>query len=301
MTDKLRQAAEIALEALEWSYGGEPMPTKEIEAINAIRQALDQKGNEMTYKLNETVKTAIQELKQVVTTLDFLRVWRGNGWEYFPMLPDQYLPLRNTIDWQVAYLKRALTEWTPDDTAYRPDGLSQDELPPVKNYCKGKPNYCEPEMDKQCSSCGGFCGDVCERENVKPDLLNQTCCGCGLSGGYALYCGWCWSEFNKPVADVNTSEERVPNSDKQGHECQELKASGPIGEIVEAHGLIAVSIPEMPPVGTKLYATPHKLWVTLSDDDIKEIVGPWGDTPIRGYTRKLFDEIDLMYRKRNFG
>lgn len=32
----------------------------------------------------------------------------------------------------------------------------------------------------------------------------------------------------------------------------------PIGEIVEAHGLIAVSIPEMPPVGTKLYAAPPK-------------------------------------------
>ena len=75
---KLRQAAEMALEALEWSYGGEPMPTKELEAINAIRQAL--------------------------------------------------------------------AEWTPDDTAYRPDGLSQDELPPVKSYCGGKQNYCEPEM-----------------------------------------------------------------------------------------------------------------------------------------------------------
>ncbi|MFO8165899.1 MAG: hypothetical protein R6T98_15365 [Desulfatiglandales bacterium] len=70
-------------------------------------------------------------------------------------------------------------------------------------------------MDKQCSSCGGFCGEVCERENVKSDLLNQTCCGCGRSAGYALYCGWCWSEFDKPVADVSMSGERVPNPDKQ--------------------------------------------------------------------------------------
>lgn len=26
----------------------------------------------------------------------------------------------------------------------------------------------------------------------KTDLLNQTCCECGKSGGYALYCGDCW-------------------------------------------------------------------------------------------------------------
>jgi hypothetical protein len=77
-------------------------------------------------------------------------------------------------------------------------------------------------MDKQCSSCGGFCGEVCEREDVEPigeiveahgliavsipemppvgtklyaqPLLNQTCCGCERTGGYALYCGWCWGK-----------------------------------------------------------------------------------------------------------
>jgi len=34
------EALKLALEALEWSYGGEPMPTKELEAINALRQVL---------------------------------------------------------------------------------------------------------------------------------------------------------------------------------------------------------------------------------------------------------------------
>jgi hypothetical protein len=42
------EALNLALEALEWSYGGEPMPTKELEAMNAIRQVLNQKGSEMT-------------------------------------------------------------------------------------------------------------------------------------------------------------------------------------------------------------------------------------------------------------
>lgn len=40
MTD-LRKAAEMALEALEWSWGGEPVGTKEIDAINALRQAIE--------------------------------------------------------------------------------------------------------------------------------------------------------------------------------------------------------------------------------------------------------------------
>jgi len=37
----LRTAAEMALAALEWSWGGEPVGTKEIDAINALRQAIE--------------------------------------------------------------------------------------------------------------------------------------------------------------------------------------------------------------------------------------------------------------------
>jgi len=40
-------------------------------------------------------------------------------------------------------------------------------------------------------------------------------------------------------------------------------------------------------------------WVGLTDDQIKEIVGPWGDTPIKGYTRKLIDQIDAKLRENN--
>jgi hypothetical protein len=31
----------------------------------------------------------------------------------------------------------------------------------------------------------------------KPDLLNQTCCECERSGGYALYCVDCWSKASE--------------------------------------------------------------------------------------------------------
>ena len=38
---------------------------------------------------------------------------------------------------------------------------------------------------------------VDELRGDEPDLLNQTCCECGKSGGYALYCGECWGKATK--------------------------------------------------------------------------------------------------------
>jgi len=53
------------------------------------------------------------------------------------------------------------------------------------------------------------------------------------------------------------------------------------------------------PEGTKLYTTPQRTWVGLTDEEIKEIVGLWGDTPIKGYTRKIFDKIEAKLREKN--
>jgi hypothetical protein len=40
-------------------------------------------------------------------------------------------------------------------------------------------------------------------------------------------------------------------------------------------------------------------WAGLTDEEIKEIVGPYGDTPIKGYTRKLFDQIEAKLKEKN--
>lgn len=40
-------------------------------------------------------------------------------------------------------------------------------------------------------------------------------------------------------------------------------------------------------------------WVYLTDEHIKEIVGPYGDTPIKGYTRKLIDQIEAKSKELN--
>jgi len=42
-------------------------------------------------------------------------------------------------------------------------------------------------------------------------------------------------------------------------------------------------------------------WVGLTDDEIKGIIGAWGDTPIKGYTRKLFDQIETKLKEKNNG
>ena len=58
---------------------------------------------------------------------------------------------------------------------------------------------------------------------------------------------------------------------------------------------------EPPPYVTEsmpLYTAPRQ-WVGLTDEEIKEIIGPWGDTPIKGYTRKLFDQIEAKLRSKN--
>lgn len=46
---------------------------------------------------------------------------------------------------------------------------------------------------------------------------------------------------------------------------------------------------------------PEQDWQYLTDDEIKEIIGPWGPTPIKGYTRQLFDKIEAKIKEKNHG
>ena len=40
-------------------------------------------------------------------------------------------------------------------------------------------------------------------------------------------------------------------------------------------------------------------WVGLTDDEIKEIVGSWDNTPVKGYTRNLMDQIETKLKEKN--
>jgi rubrerythrin len=46
-------------------------------------------------------------------------------------------------------------------------------------------------------------------------------------------------------------------------------------------------------------AAAQRQWVGLTDDEIKEIIGSWAETPIKGYTRKLFDQIEAKLKEKN--
>jgi len=48
-------------------------------------------------------------------------------------------------------------------------------------------------------------------------------------------------------------------------------------------------------------APPKREWVSLTDDEIKEIIGYWETGPIKGYKRELFDKIDAKLREKNGG
>ena len=51
------------------------------------------------------------------------------------------------------------------------------------------------------------------------------------------------------------------------------------------------------PVGRKP-KNPRR-WQGLTEEEIKEIIGPWGEKPIKGYTRKLFDQIEAKLKEKN--
>jgi len=88
---------------------------------------------------------------------------------------------------------------------------------------------------------------------------------------------------------------------------KEQPAQEPVAYVTGVYGGRFTFAPLNPamvlPVGTALYSTPQHTatWVGLTDEEIKEIVGPYGDTPIKGYTRKLFDQIEAKLRSKNNG
>jgi hypothetical protein len=57
--------------------------------------------------------------------------------------------------------------------------------------------------------------------------------------------------------------------------------------------------PRFTALGQLWRLVPERGWVGLTDAEIKEIVGLWSETPIKGYTRKLFDQIEAKLKEKN--
>jgi hypothetical protein len=153
MTDKLKSAAVLALEALEWSYGGEPMPTKELEAMDAIRQALDQ-SPEATKMIDNV----------------YIRYWVQDTME------SGHWATTGSMERTTAGI---LLSGVYGNTFERGEIVEQSEMPIDRGAWS--------DVEDATKWVDDLRGD-------DPNLLNQTCCGCNKSGGYALYCGWCWEK-----------------------------------------------------------------------------------------------------------
>jgi hypothetical protein len=106
---------------------------------------------------------------------------------------------------------------------------------------------------------------------------------------------------NKPI----TPEEMKAYVDATWEKCQAEAWQEPVawmfvntdGECEEIEYIKDEPMPDDPSV-TPLYAAPRQ-WQGLTDEEIKEIIGPWGETPIKGYTRKLFDQIEAKLKEKN--
>ena len=88
--NKQREALQLALEALQWNWGGEPLPTKELEAINAIREALAEPEPALQWQpINSAPKDrAILTYGRLPGSYGYydeewcysISKWAGNGW-----------------------------------------------------------------------------------------------------------------------------------------------------------------------------------------------------------------------------
>ena len=87
---KQREALELALEALQWNWGGEPLPTLEIEAIEALKRALAEPEPALQWQpINSAPKDrAILTYGRLPGSYGYydeewcysISKWAGNGW-----------------------------------------------------------------------------------------------------------------------------------------------------------------------------------------------------------------------------
>jgi hypothetical protein len=160
--------------------------------------------------------------------------------------------------------------WKSSDTAHRPGGLPQD--------------FIKHEVENE--------GDWSEWVNPDPEQYFMKCCDCGLvhemQFKVAKYSEGDECEF---VADANLQ------AVFKARRATPPARPAPVQEPVRVEKYI-YGTPLLDAM-TKDYVPPQRTWVGLTDEEIKEIVGPYGDTPVKGYTRQLFDKIEAKLREKN--
>jgi hypothetical protein len=131
---------------------------------------------------------------------------------------------------------------------------------------------------------------ACQHKRYFVDVKEQTgtCYDCGAEGRMRFVVN-----ETAPVHASDISQERVDETVKRKHEF-ECPRCGHCCQ--QREWAVQEMVAENQRLG--LYDAP-KEWVSLTDEEIKEIIGPWGETPIKGYTRKLFDQIEAKLKEKN--
>jgi hypothetical protein len=90
------------------------------------------------------------------------------------------------------------------------------------------------------------------------------------------------------------------HSDSGGVAVWRLGGSSAVKDAITALRSRLAQLEDEPEWAIPPKETPQqKPWIGLTDDEIKGIIGAWGDTPIKGYTRKLFDQIETKLKEKN--
>lgn len=106
---------------------------------------------------------------------------------------------------------------------------------------------------------------------------------------YAYRCGY---EAGAMPRHAKKGEENM--TEKEIHNIY-LHMSGKAEGIAEATG--SADFPVL--FANAILEYTKRPWQGLTDDEIKEIIGPCVLTPIKGYTRKLFDQIEAKLKEKN--
>jgi len=116
----------------------------------------------------------------------------------------------------------------------------------------------------------------------------------------------CLEKIPKDEAWVHRHNNHLSTQHYVGSLCHEAAAllreltaqQKPVGEIVKAfEDLTAVSIPVMPPIGTKLYTAPRE-WVGLTDEEIKTLAQLEGANRERTATEMAF-AVEAKLKEKN--
>ena len=103
--------------------------------------------------------------------------------------------------------------------------------------------------------------------------------------------------YTRPAQWVGLTEEEVQDSYNKDYQAQ----TRAIEQLLKEKNVDGMQ-QQMKSSVDRAVNSMAREWSSLTDDEIKKIIGvlgDWGPTPIKGYTRWLFDKIEAKLKEKN--